>query len=572
MDITKRKNNCSVLVGGEAGYGIMSLGIMIEFAASRGGLYVFGNNEVPSLIRGGHNTYQVRMSETPVHVHTDEIHILIALHKQAIDEHLPNLAKDGIVIYDADEIEYESVDERFKHVPFKKLALEYGKNLLMRNTVSYGALMACLDYDATIFEQVIIDNFKRKGEEVQQINIAAVRAGYSYFNEHYAGDSPYSIHATEAEPRFLIDANQCTALGAIRAGCNFIAAYPMTPATTVWQTIAKHVENYNIVVKQTEDEIAAMNMIIGAGHMGARAMTATSGGGFSLMVEALGMAGMTETPCVVINSQRPGPSTGLPTRTEQGDLRFAMHASQGEFPRVVMMPGTPEQAFEMIGTAFNLAEEYQLPVIFLLDKYLSSSRETIPELDQDLIKISRGKTLPIDKKIEGYVRYEITEDGVSPRALPGSPNVHWASTDEHIEEGHLREDTKTRTDMVDKRARKMKELAKKIKGYEYYGEADADTLFVLWGSTLGAAREASERLKSEGEHVAILQVTTVIPFSANVEELLQNKRLIAIEGNSEAQLAGVIREQTGVLIKDRILRYDGRPFTSDYIINAYHEL
>jgi 2-oxoglutarate ferredoxin oxidoreductase subunit alpha len=571
---SQKINDISILFGGEAGYGIMSLGVMMAYAASRGGLNVFANNEVPSLIRGGHNTYQVRIKDTPVTVHTDDIQLLVALHAEAVTEHLTNLAQDGLILYDEQEMEtVPSGDKRFIMVPFKRLAIEAGKNLLMRNTISLGAVFACIDYDVDILHSVITDTFKRKGDEVVDMNIKAAMSGYDYIKEQYKLEFPYKVTKIEHAPRFMVDANEATALGAIRAGCNFIAAYPMTPGSSIWLNIAKQAEKYNIVVKQTEDEIAAMNMIIGAGHMGARSMTATSGGGFSLMVEALGMAGMTETPCVVINSQRPGPSTGLPTRSEQGDLRFMMHASQGEFPRVVMAPGSPTQAFEMIGEAFNLAERYQLPVLFLLDKYISSSKMTVDEFDQEEITIDRGKLIPKNKLVKDYKRFEITEDGVSPRALPGSPNVFWTSTDEHIEVGHLREDEATRIAMVDKRARKLTTLRKELQGYVIHGNKDAKTVFVVWGSTLGAALEAQEALAETGVDVCVLQITHFIPFNAeDIQKLLTEKDVYVIEGNSEGQLAGIIQEQTLLPMKKRILRYDGRAFTSDYIINHYHEL
>lgn len=573
-------NDCTVVVGGEAGYGVMSIGVMIAYAASRGGLYVFCNPEYPSLIRGGHNSYLVRMRDIELTAHHDAINILMALNKESIDMHLVNIVEDGIIIYDAEEITREDPtfdvkgDDRFKNVPLKKLALENGKNILMRNTVALGATMAFLDYDTALLTNVLTDNFKRKGEAIVQANIDAAMAGYSYVKEHYDGESKYILTRTGDEPRCLMDGNEATAMGAIRAGVSFIAAYPMTPATSIWQIIGKYVEKYNIVVKQTEDEIAAMNMIIGAGHAGARAMTATSGGGFSLMVEALGMAGMTETPIVVVNSQRPGPSTGFPTRSEQGDLRFMMHASQGEFPRVVMAPGTLTQAFEMMGEAFNLADKYQMPVIVLLDKYFSANKQTSVSLDQSNITIDRGELLGFDKKVDDYKRYRYTESGISPRSLPGSPNISWASTDEHIEEGHLREDELTRTMMVEKRARKLALAAQEIKGYVMHGAKDADELFLLWGSSLGAALEAQNILNtSEGKNIAILQITHMIPFNTDeITELIRDKNLCLIEGNSEGQLGQVIQEHTLVPVKKRILRYDGRGFTPEYIINRYHEL
>ena len=369
----------------------------------------------------------------------------------------------------------------------------------------------------------------------------------------------------------LLNGSEAIALGAIAAGCKFMAAYPMTPSTPILEYMASRAKDFNLVVVQPEDEIAAINMIIGASYAGVRAMTATSGSGLCLMVEGLGLAGITETPIVVVNGQRPGPATGLPTRTEQSDLEFVLHASHGEFPRAILAPATVEDAFWLTIKAFNLAEKYQLPVIILTDHYLATSYSTADSFDLSTIIIDRG--LLFSKAGTGesgeYKRHKITESGISPRAFPGQKEaLVITDADEHNEEGHLSDDAEIRVAQVQKRMRKLLSLQKEIAPPRRYGPETAETTLIGWGSTYGAIREAVDILNQEQTKVNLLHLTELWPFPAEaVAEALGNTRTsYVIENNATGQLAHLIRAETGKKVSGKILKYDGRPFTTAYIV------
>ena len=363
----------------------------------------------------------------------------------------------------------------------------------------------------------------------------------------------------------LLTGNEAVSLGAIKAGCKFYAAYPMTPASSILHFMAAQERNFSLVVKHSEDEIAAINMTIGAGFAGVRAMTATSGGGFSLMSEALGLAAMTETPIVVVVSQRPGPSTGLPTRTEQGDLKFVLHASQGDFPRFVIAPGDVEECFHKTIEAFNLAEKYQCPAILILDKYLSESHKTAEEFEASGVKIDRGLLLS-DEEIEKtgeFKRYEFTETGISPRTIPSQKGgVFTATGNEHDETGYLSEEKTVRTRMMDKRFRKFKQAEREIPEPKLFGPKDAEVTMIAWGSTKGPIKEAMKLLDHDGIRANFLQIIYINPFPANtVSRIIRaSKRTVIVENNKTAHLASLIREKTGKEIEHKILKYDGRQF------------
>ncbi len=373
----------------------------------------------------------------------------------------------------------------------------------------------------------------------------------------------------------VINGNQAICLGAVAAGCRFISAYPMTPATSIFEWMSTHAARLGIVTKHTEDEIAAICMAIGAAHVGARAMTATSGGGFSLMVEALGLAGMTETPLVIVEVQRPGPSTGMPTRTGQGDLLFILHASQGEFPRIVLTPGTVEECFDAGWRPFNLAEQYQCPVIILVDKFLASSLRAIERDDFhfEAVKVDRGKLLTeqeLDQLSDDYKRYAITETGISPRALPGHPKaVFVACSDEHAEDGHFEdEDPENRVRMVQKRLRKLEVAAEEMRAPALYGPQQADITFIGWGSSYGPILEAVDRLNEEGDKANFLHFTDIWPFPMEkVSSLLESaKYLVDVKNNATGQFASFLSSYAGRQVDHKILRYDGRPLSPEYIL------
>ncbi len=580
--MTRNKHNhFTWMVGGEAGYGITTMGQMFSRVCTQSGLYVFGYVEYPSLIRGGHNIAMVRVGGQPVYSHSDKIDMLLALNKETIDLHVMEMNPGGVIIYDGESVQIDPSarnDVIFASVPFAKITKELNAQILMRNTVALGASFGMMNYDFSYVEKVLADTFARKGQEVVDYNIKVARAGYDFAAQNFGGKVKLPDGITRAAgalshapKRIVLSGNEAIAIGAIKAGLKFMAAYPMTPVTSVMLNVAKYGVKYGIVMKHTEDEIAAVNMAIGAAHMGVRAMTATSGGGFALMTEALGMAGITETPLVVVEGMRPGPSTGLPTWTDQADLRFVMHASQGEFPRALFAPGDIDECFYMTLKAFNLAEKYQMLCMILTDKYIGESVMTTAPFEHKNYKVDRGLLIAkkeAEKMADGeYKRFEFTENGVSPRALPGTPNCIYAvSTDEHKEDGDLDESGENRIKMVDKRAKKLlalkKESLTKNDVIGIYGSADADLTIVSWGSTKGPIIEAIDLALAQEKKVNFLQIKCVLPFPAEevAEVLKKSKKILMVETNSEAQMAGVIAQYTGIIIQDKFLRYDGRPF------------
>ncbi len=566
-------------IGGEAGQGIESGRAGFAKVLARGGLHVFGLQDYMSRIRGGHNFYQIRVSEKPLCSHTDEIHLLLALLPETIERHKGEVVAGGGIIYDEGlEVDREDLRERGINlfpVPLSKIAEEAGGRIMV-NTAAFGAAAGVTEYDFEFMAGIIHDNFSKKGASVVDANLEVARKAYDFAQKRYAADFDYKLEPAEAPPRMIINGNQALCLGAVLGGCRFISAYPMTPASSILEWMAPYASRYGLVAKHSEDEIAALGMAIGASHVGARAMTATSGGGFSLMVEALGLAGMTETPVVIVEGQRPGPSTGMPTRTEQGDLLFVLRASQGEFPRIVLTPGTVEDCFHAGWRAFNLAEKYQCPVIILVDNFLANSVRSIPGSDFHFeeVEIDRGELLTdeeLEQLADDYKRYAITATGISPRALPGHPKaVFVACSDEHTEDGHFEdEDPENRVKMVQKRLRKLDVAVGEMRAPTLYGPEQADITLIGWGSSYGPVREAVERLNERGEKVNFLHFTDIWPFPEDqVRPLLKSaQRLVAVEGNATGQFARLLRAYTGIQVDDLILKYDDQPFSPEYVLD-----
>ena len=565
-------NKISVMVGGEAGAGITRSGFLFAKACLRGGLHVFGTNDYQSLIRGGHNFYVARADAEKIYSQADTIDLLLALNKETIRLHKDGLVPGGGIVYDEEEItlraeELNRNDLKLYSVPLKGVVKELEGPLIMRNTVALGAAVALVDYDLEILSGVIRDAFKPK---VAELNVKAAKMGYDYALQHYAGNFEYRLERTSSTGKreMLLTGSEAVGLGAIRAGCKFYAAYPMTPATPLLHFMAPLDKEYGLIVIQAENEIAAINMVAGAFFAGVRSMTATSGGGFCLMSEGVGMTGMTETPAVILLAQRPGPSTGLPTYSGQEDLRFAIHASQGEFPRVVVAPGDVEECFYKTMEAFNLAEKFQIPVILIADKYLVESHGAAELFDQNRIGIDRGLLLTEDEYMgDGeYKRHKFTEDGVSPRALPGMRGaIVRTNADEHDEVGYTTDDPELTTKMVDKRFKKLDALIKELENYEttkVYGPVEADVTILGWGSTKGAIREATKLLGKEGLNVNYLQIVYLNPFPvANVQRILKSaKKTVVVENNKTSQLSSLIREHLLMPVDNKILKYNGRPF------------
>ncbi|MEM3013985.1 MAG: 2-oxoacid:acceptor oxidoreductase subunit alpha [Candidatus Bathyarchaeia archaeon] len=577
-------NNLSFLIGGEAGAGITRSGFLFAKACMRAGLNVFGTNDYQSLIRGGHNFYVVQVKEGEVYSQTDNVDLLLTLNAETIMLHIGELVTNGGIIYDPDDNPPETdihrrEDLNFYPVPLKKIVWEELKEApIMRNTVALGAAFALLHFDLRILDEVLRDTFR---QEVAESNMKAAKRGYDYARQNFRDDFPYALVETKTagKSKILVSGNEAVGLGALKAGCKFFAAYPMTPTTGLLHFMAENERKMEMLVIQPEGEIAAINMAAGASFAGVRAMTTTSGGGFCLMSEGLGMTGMTETPLVIMVGQRPGPSTGLPTYSAQGDLRFIIHASQGEFPRVVIAPGDVEECFYETMRAFNWAEKYQMPVILLTDKYLAESQASVEPFDVNRVNVERGDLITGKYDSTGvYMRYKITETGVSPRALPLTIGaIVRTNADEHDETGYTSEDPQMTSSMVEKRLRKLEYLAreleeKEVETVKLYGSEEATSTIVSLGGTKGPIREALKILNNVS--LNYLQIIYLHPFPVKkVEEALSGvKKIIVVEHNKTSQLSSIIRERLLRNVDHAILKYDGRPFNPGYLAAKIREV
>ncbi len=569
-----------ITVGGKAGQGVLSSGAFVEKIISEMGLYTFGWTEYPSLIKGGHNATMVRVSTRPVMAPTNTTNIVIALDQVSIEMHWDEMVEGGVILYDSTLVKQEYSVEPTKDRPFFMMGVPLGeisrnidKSLLYSNTAALGALHALLDLPTTSFESLIDKKYGRKSQKIVDNNIIAIRKAFEYVQNEF--DRPQSIPVLVEKPsskdHILMNGSQAIAYGALKAGITFSAAYPMTPATPVFDNLVKYSKEYDIVAKQAEDEISAICMTVGASYAGSRAMTMSSGGGFSLMVEALGFAGIAEIPLVVVEAMRGGPSTGLPTKTEQSDLRFIVHASQGEFPRVVLAPGDVEEAFYETQRAFNIADKYQLPVIIVSDKYLGTSQMSFSDFDLDKIKVDRGMLLKSSDELGGeeYHRFQVTKDGVSPRALPGTVGLTYKSgSDEHNELGEICEDPINRVAQMNKRMQKEKSLLVDLPKPKLYGPNNADVTLISWGSTKQACLEVIEIFKEQDISVNVLHFIYVYPLNEKqiLPMLSRLKKCVVVENNYEAQFAGMLKEYVGFVADDHLLKYNGLPFYPQEIV------
>ncbi len=567
----------SVMVAGEAGDGIRQAGLLFSRACARGGLYTFSVFDYLSLIRGGHNSHLVRVCDREVHSHRRKIDILLALNLDSIGKHASELSPNAGLIYDSGSVKElpELRSEVIKiPIPLKSMVREKGAPLITRNSIGLGAVFAMLGYDLNLFLGVIDDQFKNR-PEIAELNKSLAKEGYEYVMKNFDGEFSLKLKPISTEKRYVLSGNDAIALGALKAGMKFFVAYPITPASPILHLLASLQRDAGIAVLQAESELAAINMTIGAAFAGARAMTATSGAGFSLMAEALGLSGMSETPIVVALAQRPGPSTGLATYTAQGDLRFVIHASQGEFPRVVVAPGDVEEAYYRTIEAFNLAEKFQIPAIILSDKHLSESYKTVGAFSED-VRLERGDLI-LDHYQGEYKRYLITETGVSPRAIPGIEGIIVKQDgSEHNERGLATADANNAKKMQDKRIRKMKYLKEEISRLQpikLYGEEKADLTIIGWGSTKGAILEALILLKEMRIRANFIQVVYLWPFpDLEVKKALKNtKKLFLVENNKTAQLGSLLREFICLEPDKTILKYDGRPFVPEEIVEQIEE-
>lgn len=555
-------------IAGEAGQGMQSISLALCKAFKKAGLNIFANQDYMSRIRGGNNFSQLRICEEPIYTLRNLTDILVALDKPSVSIHSQKLSKEAVIILDKKKFSISEDNNKFFDVPFYEMANITGGSDLFINSVACGLLAGLVRLDLKFIESALRDIFQDKNEEIIKKNIEAARAGYEFAKDNFKSDK-FLLKEGNVKESLLISANEAIALGAIKAGCKFYSAYPMSPSTNIMNLLAGYAKDYQLIVEQAEDEIAAINMIIGSSFAGVRSMLATSGGGFSLMVEGLSLAGMTETPIVAVDAQRPAPATGFPTRTEQADLDFLIHAGHGEFARAIFSPGTAEEAFYLTVKAFNLAEKYQIPVLIMTDQHLSESYRNVDMFDTDKIKVKRYIISKEDsKKISNYKRYQLNESGISPLAVPSwIEDVIYVDSDEHTEEGHITEDARVRVKMVEKRfSKKMAGLSKEIEPVRAEGVEEAEIILIGFGSTFGVMKEACERLKKR--KVGFIHLPQVWPFpSEQLIKLLKGaKKTLTVENNAAGQLARLIRRETGIKIDDSILKFDGRPFDLDILL------
>jgi 2-oxoglutarate ferredoxin oxidoreductase subunit alpha len=564
-------NEVTIGIGGAAGDGIDKSADTLAKSGARSGLYAYGFNSYQSVIRGGHIWLKLRLGEQKVYSQGDHLNALIALNQDSIERHAPEVESGGAVLFNADKLRANiPVRDNVLTVPLpiSQLMKPFGAVApVMQNTVALGALIFLLSMEFDMTATVLADTFAHKGKAVIDQNVGVAKAGYEYAREHFVPLGYQWKFSRKRRP--FLTGNEAFSIGAVAAGCRFYSAYPMTPASGILTWMAEHSERCGIVVKQMEDELAVANVAIGAGFAGVRAMCATSGGGFALMTEAIGLAGMIEAPVVFIEVQRGGPSTGIPTKTEQADLNQVYGASQGDFPRIIIAPKDTKDCFDSAVEAFNLAEKYQLPVILVSDLQLSEHPETIePEDMPATVPIDRGDLITEWTGEKGeYKRFEFTPSGISPRALPGTANtLHVVASDEHDEHGILISDvfcnSAIRRKIAEKRMKKLTLALKDLPAPRLEGPAAADVTLIGWGATEGVIRETAQLLNASGIRTNQLHFKYLLPFhSEEASSILKNvKRTICIEANTTGQFARHLRAETGYTVHDQILKYDGEPF------------
>jgi 2-oxoglutarate ferredoxin oxidoreductase subunit alpha len=552
----------NVVIAGAAGEGVQTVGGILAHTISALGYAVFTWQEYESRIRGGQNSYSIRIGEKAQNAPLLRADVLLALNEGAVKKYEPLLTEKGTLLAQS------QLRERMIAIPFAEIAEEELGDTIYANTIAVGALVGVLGVDVDTLNQVLAHTFREKGNEVVESNISAASQGYRRATQECRDMCPWKLPKLE-ERYYLIAGNEAIPLAAAYAGCRFIAAYPMTPSTGIITFFSREEERLGVFAEQAEDEIAAVNMALGASYAGARAMTATSGGGFALMVEGVSLAGMTETPLVIVLAQRPGPATGLPTRTAQGELLFAINAGHGEFPKLVLAPSSPYDAFHTIVKAFNLADKYQIPVIVLTDHFLADSQFSIT--DFGLGTVAPDFHFADPDEIREYKRYQLTEHGISPRLYPGqSVYLVGADSDEHDERGHITEDLgETVKAMVEKRLAKLNGLKQEISPPEETYVNESDTVLVGWGSSRGALLEGLYLLRKEGKKAGMIHFTELWPLPEFT--FPEGKTYITVENNATGQLARLLRSEYGISFQGTINRYDGLPLTGEYIRRRFDE-
>ncbi|RAL26406.1 2-oxoacid:acceptor oxidoreductase subunit alpha [Thermoflavimicrobium daqui] len=578
------KKQLSWKVGGQQGEGIDSAGETLSTALNRKGYYLYGYRHFSSRIKGGHSNTKIRISIEPTRSISDELNILVAFDQETIDLNSHELVKDGIILADAkfNPTVPEGVSARLIAVPFTEIAQEVGM-AQMKNMVAVGASAALLGLPVDAFQEVMEERFLRKGQKVVDKNMEAIARGKEFVESESLDLPDYKLEPSDGKKRLYMIGNDAIALGALAAGARLMAAYPITPSSEIMEWLIKRLPEFGGTVVQTEDEIAAITMTIGANYGGVRALTASAGPGLSLMTEAIGLAGMTETPAVIVNTQRGGPSTGLPTKQEQSDVLAMLYSTHGEIPKIVIAPSTAEECFYDTIQAFNLAEEYQCPVIIMSDLALSLGKQTVEPLEYDRIEIQRGKLVTDEEELpelansELFKRYEFTEDGVSPRVLPGKKyGLHHVTGVEHDETGRPSESPVNRKKMMDKRLAKLKNgINFKEPVFLDTKHEEADLLIIGFNSTRGTIHEAMERLEAEGLKVNHAHIRQLLPFPTEIvaEQVKKAKKVLVVENNATGQLTSLIKMHVGMA--DKLVyfgKYDGNPFLPSEIYNQCKEL
>ncbi len=576
-------NQLSWKVGGQQGEGIESTGEIFAIALNRQGYYLYGYRHFSSRIKGGHTNNKIRVSTKALNSISDDLDILVAFDQETIDVNVNELNSGGVVIADSkfDPKLPEASNATMYAVPFTEIANELGTSL-MKNMVAVGASSAILGLPHEAYREVVEEIFSRKGSSVVEKNMEAIKRGAEFLQEAAGNQvNSFELEKADGKKRMFMIGNHAIALGALAGGARFMPAYPITPASEIMEYLTKKLPEFGGAVIQTEDEISACTMAIGGNFAGVRTLTASAGPGLSLMMEAIGLSGITEIPLVIVNTQRGGPSTGLPTKQEQSDLMAMIYGTHGEIPKVVIAPSTVEEAFYDSAEAFNIAEEYQCPVIILTDLALSLGKQTVEPLDHSLLEIRRGKfdfnaELP-DTNGEYFKRYELTEDGISPRVVPGMKNgIHHVTGVEHNEQGKPSEDPKNRINQMNKRLTKLNTLHERFSNpiFTNAPHEEADLLVIGFNSTRGTIEEILPRFDADGLKVNHAQVRLVHPFPVDELKPLMDsaKKVVVVENNATGQLANIIKMNVSDCKVENVLKYDGNPFLPSEIYTQCKEL
>lgn len=558
-------NEVSIVVCGEAGQGTDTVAHILSKIFKLEGYNIFSTKEYMSRIRGGCNSTQLRVSSVPISSYSEKIDILIPLTKDAV-QHMKNFISENTIIISEGSNINTSTDSEYKFidVDFSKIAKDIG-NIIYTNSLAAGLICGLFSIKPNNLELYLKERFSKKPDDVIQNNILAAKKGYD-IGKNIISTEDININIKlnpSIKDELMLSGYESISMGCIAGGCNFISSYPMSPSTGVLTFLSAQAENFGIIAEQAEDEISAINMALGAWYAGSRAMVTTSGGGFALMTEGVSLAGMIESPIIIHIAQRPGPATGLPTRTEQGDLNLALYAGHGDFARIILTPGNLEDAFYLSGTAFNLADKYQIPVFILTDQFLMDSYHNIKPFDLEKITINNH----IIETGESYQRYKLTDSGLSPRGIPAhGTGLVLVDSDEHNEEGHITENLETRINMVDKRLKRFDLIKNEIIPPELIGPTNYKHLIIGWGTTYGAITEALTKIKRND--TAYLYFKQVYPLQESIINFLNKATTtILVENNATGQFGSLIKQLTGFDIKLKILKYNGLPFSTEELAN-----